>query len=59
MKKIGIFLLILSITGSAFAGFNALTRHSRANCVNNESISWDWTTYRYLGTVTQHYRNGI
>lgn len=32
---------------------------SRANCVNNESISWDWPTNSYwLYTIGQHYRNG-
>ena len=58
MKKIGAFLLILGITNAAQAGFNGLTSHSRANCINNESITWDWTTYRLSGTVSQHYRYG-
>lgn len=43
MKKVGTLLLTLSLSASAFAGFNGVTHHSRANCVNNESISWDWT----------------
>ena len=32
---------------------------SRANCVNNESISWDWpTNNHYLWTDSYHYKNG-
>lgn len=42
MKKITLALLMLSIavSGSLYAGIHALTHHSRANCGNNESISW-------------------
>lgn len=45
---------------SAFAGFNGLTYHSRANCGNNESISWDWTHDWVFYTQSDHYnaRNG-
>jgi hypothetical protein len=55
---LAIFLFNLAFN-SANAGFNNLTTHSRANCINNESITWDWTTYRMSGTVSQHYRNGV
>lgn len=31
---------------------------SRANCINNESIAWDWPTRRYwLSTDSLHHRN--
>ena len=40
MKKICILLFSAIMSGSAMAGYNALTHHSRANCVNNETISW-------------------
>lgn len=43
---------------TANAGFHNFTMHSRANCGNNESISWEYKVYRELGTVTHHYRNG-
>lgn len=49
-------LLILSalIPSSVFAGFNGLTFHSRANCLNNESISWDATKKWVLHTTSDH-----
>jgi hypothetical protein len=43
---------------NANAGFHAFTTHSRANCVNNESISWEWNVYRELGTVSHHLKGG-
>jgi hypothetical protein len=58
MKFINLIILSFALASNAQAGFNGFTMHSRANCVNNESISWDATTYRVLGTVTQHFRNG-
>jgi len=56
MKRIGIFLLILVISGTAQAGFNGLTHHSRANCANNETISWDWIADHLLMTASVHTR---
>lgn len=53
MKQI-IIMLLLIVTSSAFAGFNGLTIHSRANCYNNESISWDWTHDWNFATVSAH-----
>jgi len=58
MKKAAMFMLAFVIGDWAYAGFNGLTIHSRANCVNNESISWDWTHYWNLNTSTSHYLNG-
>ena len=45
--------LVLSF--NSYAGFNGFTMHSRANCVNNESISWDWTHDWWLLTRSYHY----
>lgn len=53
-----VILILLILAQNSYAGFNGLTSHSRANCANNESITWDWTTYRDTGTVSQHYQNG-
>lgn len=48
MKKIYSFIFAFCLCNMSHAGFNGLTHHSRANCVNNETISWDltsaWTT---------------
>jgi hypothetical protein len=56
MNKISLFFLITILLHSpaAFGGFNKLTTHSRANCVNNESISWDWTHEWVLLTTSDH-----
>jgi hypothetical protein len=54
MKKIGVFLLGVTISGSVLAGFNGLTHHSRANCGNNESISWDGTRDHMLNVTSGH-----
>ena len=43
---------------SAYAGFNGLTIHSRANCFNNESITWDMLHARQLRTITYHFYKG-
>lgn len=56
MVRIGYMLLFFSL--NVHAGFNGLTSHSRANCANNESISWDWQTNHMLGTISQHNRGG-
>lgn len=43
----------LLLSQSASAG---LTWFSRANCINNESISWDWPgNDRWLWTYSYHY----
>ncbi len=39
---------------TAFAGFNGVTHHSRANCANNESISWDWTVSHWFWVNSDH-----
>lgn len=42
MKKALVFLVVafLSVGGVSKAGLHGLTHHSRANCGNNETISW-------------------
>ncbi|WP_419420726.1 hypothetical protein ACNVED_05365 [Legionella sp. D16C41] len=45
-KIIGVFILSLSLT--SHAGVYATTAHSRANCFNNESITWYlWHNYNW------------
>ncbi len=39
---------------TANAAFNGLTHHSRASCVNNETISWDATKSWELRTWSNH-----
>lgn len=51
----GIALLSLSL--SSHAALNGISDHSRANCVNNESITWDGTSFHMLDTVSFHTRD--
>lgn len=44
----------LSITAISHAAFNGISDHSRANCVNNESITWDFTQPHRLAVVSFH-----
>ena len=55
---IKVFILFL-LSSKGFSGFKEFTMHSRANCINNESISWEYGVYRNLGTVSQHFQNGV
>jgi hypothetical protein len=48
------FVLLLLFFNKANAGLQGLTIHSRANCVNNESISWDATRAWDLFTTSDH-----
>lgn len=51
----GIFL-----TSFAVSNANAdLTWFSRANCINNESITWHAWNPEWLWTNTYHYKNGV
>lgn len=54
MKKILCGILTSVIFCNCFAGFNGVTHHSRANCANNESISWDWTRNWYFWVNSKH-----
>ena len=46
--------MVLFLCNTANAGFNALTIHSRANCANNESISWHFNHNYNLFTTSDH-----
>lgn len=52
MKKIIIVLALLPVITNA--GVRALTIHSRANCANNESISWHLNNPHELKTISVH-----
>jgi hypothetical protein len=54
-KIIGIGLLIVSL--NLQAGFSGPTHHSRANCINNESISWDNKNAHNYAVVSFHTPN--
>lgn len=54
-----IFFSIFSLsTYTAEAGLAGLTFHSRANCVNNESISWHLGQSYLLRTKSLHFKGG-
>jgi hypothetical protein len=58
MKKTIIAISFLTFSCVTQAGFNGLTMHSRANCGNNESISWDALKPHHLGTNSTHAQHG-
>jgi hypothetical protein len=60
MKKLvfWVILTVLTLNHSSYAGFHGLTIHSRANCGNNESITWDWGNTWWYSTSSEHYLNG-
>lgn len=51
-KALGISLILLSVSG--YCGRNGPTHHSRANCINNESISWDYTASHMYAVISFH-----
>lgn len=50
--------MLLSSFSIAHAGIKEFTMHSRANCGNNESISWHLGHSYNLWTASNHLRNG-
>jgi hypothetical protein len=54
MKKISMFLLMIAISSPTFSGFHGLTHHSRANCANNETISWHLGHNYWFFVVSRH-----
>lgn len=54
IKKISMVLFLITFSTEINAGVNGLTVHSRANCINNESISWDLTQDWMLLTKSKH-----
>ncbi len=58
MKKLFVTLVSLGICSGSIAGLNGPTYHSRANCGNNESISWDALHSHIYCTLSDHYGAG-
>ncbi len=58
MKKTLLALLAMGICSNVSAGLNGPTHHSRANCGNNESISWDATGNHTYCTISDHFPPG-
>jgi hypothetical protein len=57
-RSITLLSLFVLFSASAQAGVRDFTMHSRANCANNESISWR-AGYSYtLQTISNHYSPG-
>jgi hypothetical protein len=54
VKKIYIVIAALAASQISYAGLKGLTVHSRANCINNESITWDATHQWRLQTTSDH-----
>lgn len=58
--KIYLSTALLLFSSLNYAGLYGLTHHSRANCLNNETISWDLTQSHMLETISYHaYNLGI
>lgn len=53
-KIITILAAFLFLSSGAYAGFKELTWHSRANCGNNESITWHFGHNYELFTISNH-----
>jgi len=49
-------LSLLAITINCHSGINKTTVHSRANCLNNESITW-WLGHPYLWRVVSVHKS--
>jgi hypothetical protein len=45
---------LLTLAATSHAAFNGISDHSRANCLNNESITWDYTEAHRLVVVSFH-----
>ncbi len=55
-KKIISTIIVVGSLWFSHSASAGLTFFSRANCVNNESISWDWPGNNWwLWTFSQHY----
>lgn len=53
-KVVGCMLLGLSLTANA--GRDSMTIHSRANCINNETITW-WWGYEFNWRVVSFHKH--
>lgn len=54
MRRTIASLILLAITSSSVAGVKSLTMNSRANCGNNETISWHLGHRYMLWTASDH-----
>jgi hypothetical protein len=54
MKKVGVLIATLVIGSNANAAFHGVSHHSRANCINNESISWDGDEAHWFWVNSTH-----
>lgn len=59
IKKYCILIFFLFLNMESFAGFHSLTANSRANCVNNESITWHANHYYWMRVISFHNYNHI
>lgn len=56
MNKLSLGIIVAMLAMQANAGFNALTHHSRAMCINfNESISWDAKKAHRMRVRSHHF----
>lgn len=60
LKRVVLSTLLGSSLLYAVPSHAGLVWFSRANCVNNESITWDWPGTNYwLWTSSYHRKNGV
>jgi hypothetical protein len=55
MRKISIAIIALLLIQTGHAGLAFLTHHSRANCINNESVSWHKGHKYWLLVTSEHF----
>lgn len=53
--KSALFISGMLLFGSTHAGFYSATAHSRANCANNESITWYYLNPWLWHVISFHY----
>ncbi|CAM4422254.1 MAG: hypothetical protein LEGION0403_FIIPPAGN_02722 [Legionella sp.] len=46
--------VLMAIAINANSAWNGISDHSRANCANNESITWDHSEFHRLAVVSFH-----
>ena len=54
IKNIGKIILPFLLISKSYAGLHGLTAHSRANCGNNESITWQANGNFYSRIISYH-----
>ncbi len=57
MNKYFLMLAVVFFSVPVEAGVVELTIHSRANCINNESVTWDMRWNRTYATMSLHFKN--